>query len=104
MSRKYIYHYNILISTRFKETPVVDTETPPLHETNAVQEDQYMMSRKGFEKQQFTITCDKCRKQCPLDTICLCLPPSLEKVEWRKGSRKSESLPTINFEDTRCVF
>ena len=82
-----LQHSNIdpFYRQHFEETPVVDTETPPLHETNALQENQYMMSRKGFEKQQFTITCDKCRKQCPLDTICLCLPPSLEKVEWRKS-------------------
>ena len=82
-----LQHSNIdpFYRQHFEETLVVDPETSLLRTMKVIQEHQYTVSGKGFEKQQVMITCEKCKKQCPLDTICLCLPPSLEKVEWRKS-------------------
>ena len=40
----------------------------------------------GASMLQTAITnCTNCREECPRNIICLCIPPNLERVDWRKS-------------------
>ena len=82
-----LQHSNIDPFSRqhFEEKACFDTETPPLQKTNIRQRDRHVTFSKGYGDMQATINCINCQEQCPFDTICLCLPPCLETVKWRKS-------------------
>ena len=82
-----LQHSNIdpFYRQHFEETDIFDSQEPPLQKTNTWQRNRYMVFGKGSNTLQAFIPCTNCKEQCPSDTICLCLPPCLEKVEWRKS-------------------
>ena len=61
----------------FEDTTIFKYDPFTLHETNSL--------RNRNSGLQAIITCTNCREQCPWDTICLCIPPYLEKVEWSRS-------------------
>ena len=82
-----LQHSNIdpFYRQHFEETDIFNSQEPPLQKTNTWQRNRYMVFGEGSNTLQAFITCTNCKEQCPSDTICLCLPPCLEKVEWRKS-------------------
>ena len=68
----------------FEERKCVVPKTSPFQHSNTEQRNRYIHQNRNGPLQAI-IACTNCRNQCPLDTICLCIPPNLEEVYWRKS-------------------
>ena len=69
----------------FEERGFFEPEVPSFQQANIQQRGRYMKFQNGNDQLQAITACRKCKKQCPQDTICICIPPKLEKVEWKKS-------------------